>query len=193
MINKFIKYNNTKFFYRGNPDLLNKNPIAFFCSRKISISLYLSAIPFLEKLFELPLVIAGGWHSPAEKRMFKYVKKENKTNIIIFPGKSIDSYKIDYKISNFLNQEKYLIISPFKCDRISRKSSLKRNRLLLDFCNRIFFLSIYPGGNLDKILELSLKVNREIYIYNHVHNKNYFQFCKNIIDIGNIGELIDGT
>ena len=190
MTESYFEHNNMKYYYRGNRELLSRNPIAFFCSRKIPIGIYLSFIPLIKKIMDLPIVLAGGFHSPVEKRIFKYLKEDSKINLIVFPAKKLDKCTINRNLRQHIELNKALIVSSFTNSATTNHSSSMRNIQLTEICDRFFFLSINPGGNIDKLIERLGLMKKNLYLFEHTLNRNNYHKVQKLINSDNVSEVL---
>lgn len=157
--------------FKGNKELLNENVICLFCSRSIPLSLYYPTFAFLKCLLNQSVTIAGGWHSPLEKKALKSRESTSQSNIIYYLAKGINHFTVPVKLSIDFDKGKVLIISKWKeSKRIDQKKADERNKLMVDTFNRFLFLSINKNGNLESLFKSCLSLNKRVYLLDHLSN-----------------------
>ena len=179
-----------KLYTHGNKNLLNKDCIGLFCSRSIPLSIYYTAFDFLKLLMNQSVTIGSGWHSPLEKKALKSRGVEAKSSIIFFLAKGINNFNVDESVKKGLENDKILIISLWdEAKRIDQNKADQRNRYMLERLDRLLFLSINSGGNLEKIYKDSLSMGKNVYILDHPTNAEWINNGAMAISHHNIKEL----
>ncbi len=159
----------------GNVELLSQKKIAVFASKNSPNDLVQIVNEISEKLFKMPIALAGGWQSPLEKSVYQKFNIKCTPNIIHYIAKNINLFKPTEKQQNLIDQNKLLIISPeLKENRASASAVDKRDRLIFSQNKNIFFLYIEPGGRLEKYFKELSQLNYQLYILDHPLNESYF-------------------
>jgi len=160
--------------FKGNKELLNENVICLFCSRSIPLSLYYPTFDLLKCLLDQSVTIAGGWHSPLEKKVLRSREPNSKSNIILYLAKGIDHFPIPKELSNDFENGKVLIISKWKDNkRIDQKKADERNKLIVHTFNKFLFLSINENGNLESLYKSCMSQNKKVYLLDHPSNSKW--------------------
>lgn len=185
-------YSGAQYYLNGEESLLEKNPIAVFCSREIPLSIYHIANETFKEMIEQPITIAGGWQSVMEKRVLKNYHKGCQANLIYFLAKGINNFRIPKHLDPLFKKGKLLIISPFldKPDRANKKTVLKRDLLIMNLVERFFFLYIKKGGYLERIFQECLNNGKVTYLLKHQANRDYLIEGGLAISKDNVKELI---
>ena len=142
----------------GNLELLKLQKTAFLCSRDIKASIVLKCYDWAIKQREQGNCIISGFHSKIEKDVLHYLLKGDQP-IIISMARGLKQ-QIEPEFKKELEKGRLLIISPFKeeVSRITEKSAMIRNRLMIDLAENIATGFISKGGNLEKLLKQTKKV-----------------------------------
>lgn len=160
--------------FKGNKELLNENVICLFCSIFIPLSIYYPTFDFLKCLLNQSVTIAGGWHSPLEKKALKSRESISQSNIIYYLAKGIDHFTVPVKLSIDFDKGKVLIISKWKeSKRIDQKKADERNKLMVDTFNKFLFLSINENGNLELLYKSCMSQNKKVYLLDHTSNSKW--------------------
>ena len=161
-------------FYSGNIHLLNNPSIAIFCSRTIPMTLYFPALELMKKVMDLNITITGSWHSNVEERLLKNREPKSQSNLIIFLAKGIENYEIPSSLIEDYKNDKILIAS-FWIDtkRISARNSEIRNKAIIEKAENILFLNIHENGNLHKLFDQSIALNKKVFMLDHPSNEQW--------------------
>ncbi len=163
-------------FSDGNQDLLKENPIAFFCSRNIPLSVYYPALDLFQEIFRKQIVLAGGWQSAMEKQILKKRLPGDDSKVIFFLAKGIDHFKLPQELEKDFKENKVLIISLWKkIKRPDRNKIRLRNDLILRKINKYFFLYIDRGGNLNELFHWALLKEKDVFVFDHASNKYWIR------------------
>ena len=163
-------------FYSGNITLLKETSIAVFCSRTIPMNLYFPALELMKKMMNSKITITGSWQSNVEKRLLINRQPDSQSKLIIFLAKGIEHYKLPRTLQDDYDNNKILIASFWKdTKRISEKTSEIRNQSIIAKANKILFLNIHENGNLHKLFDQSLALNKKVYILDHPSNEKWIK------------------
>lgn len=159
----------------GNVELLSQKKVAVFSSKNASEELNPIVNGILDKLFQLPLALAGGWQSPLEKSVYQKFNEKCTANIIHYIARDINQFQPSEIQQKLIYQNKLLIIAPeLKENRASASAVDKRDRLIFSQNKKILFLYIEPKGRLEKYFKELSQLNFQLYILDHPTNKAYF-------------------
>jgi len=138
--------------YLGNMELMQLHKTAFVCSRKIPAGIVLKSYDWAIARREAGNCIMSGFQSPIEKDVFYFLMKGKQPVILVLARGMIS--EIPSKIRKAIDDERLLIISPFKDEikRVTQETAMLRNRIMIELADEIFFPFIAPGGSLDKII-----------------------------------------
>ena len=159
----------------GNVELLSQKKVAIFASKNHPDDLSLIVNMLTEKLFKLPIALASGWQSPAEKVVYKKFNDKCTANIIHYVARDINQFKATEKQQRLIDQNKLLVISPeLRENRASASAVDKRDRLIFAQNKKILFLYIEPKGRLEKYFKELSQLNFQLYILDNPVNEYYF-------------------
>ncbi len=166
----------TVFETRGNVELLSQLKVALFASKETPKTLYADALALFQSLQNMPLALAGGWHAPLEKFLFKNILLRCQANFIQYLARDINRIKPGAGQAELLKNEKLLLISPdIRQVRPSESLVKKRDSLLFSQISKILFLHISPGGRLEKYFNQLNPAEYHLYILDHPLNKPFFR------------------
>jgi hypothetical protein len=177
--------------YRGNRNLIQDNVICLFCSRSLPLSIYNPALDFLKALMNETVTLAGGWHSPLEKRALEAREPASDSNIVFCLAKGMENFSLPETLQNDFRENKVLIVSKWKNSRRIDISKVKqRNRMMLETFHRFLFLSIDDRGNLAELCQKCLESGKVVYIFDHHTNARWKQKVIIPISIRNMRNLV---
>lgn len=128
------------------------------------------------------VTLAGGWHSPLEKKAIQERVPKAKSHIIFYLAKGINNFTLPSTLREDFQRGKILIVSKWRNrQRIDMSKVRQRDRLMLDTFGRFLFLSIQDKGNLDGLYHKCLETGKTVYIFDHHTNARWKQ--KEIIPI----------
>jgi predicted Rossmann fold nucleotide-binding protein DprA/Smf involved in DNA uptake len=163
-----------KLYYSGNILLLRNPSIAVFCSRIIPMTLYFPALELMKKLMDLNITITGSWHSNVEQRLLKNRKTKSQSKLIMFLAKGIEHYELPEILKDDYDNNKILITSFWKdTKRISLEKSKIRNQSIIAKAEKILFLNIHENGNLNKLFDQSIALNKKVFMLDHPSNEQW--------------------
>lgn len=163
-------------FYSGNIHLLNNSLTAIFCSSIIPMTLYLPALDFIKQVFNLDITVISGWHSNVENKLLELKPPKSRANIIIFLAKGIENYKLTDNLIEDYRNNKILTASYWKNEkRISAVNSKSRNQAILEKAKKILFLNIHENGNLHKLFDQSIALNKKVFLLDHPSNERWIE------------------
>jgi predicted Rossmann fold nucleotide-binding protein DprA/Smf involved in DNA uptake len=146
----------------GSLELLKLQKTAFLCSREIPASIVLKCYDWAIAQREQGNCIISGFHSKIEKDVLHYLLKGDQP-IIIAMARGLKQ-RIEPEFKQSLQKGRILIISPFEKEvkRITTKTALIRNQLMIELADKIIVGFISKGGNLEGLLKQTDKKLTEI-------------------------------
>lgn len=146
-----IKLNGQTFAVIGNVCLLDFRLTALLCSRKCPADKILEAYDQFKEWAANPVTtVISGFHSPIEKECLRLLLR-GKANIIFCPAREIEHLLVfrEWKIA--LEEDRMLILSPFKEKRPDARTIERRNQLVADLADELHIPYASPSGNLGRI------------------------------------------
>ncbi|MCF8226476.1 MAG: hypothetical protein K9J30_11420 [Bacteroidales bacterium] len=141
----------------GNLEILKLQKTAFLCSREIPANIVLKCYDWAIAQREQGNCIIGGFHSKIEKDVLHYLLK-GKQPIIIAMARGLKQ-RIEPEFKHEIEKGRLLIISPFEKEvkRITEKTAMLRNRLMIDLAENLAIGFISKGGTLEKLMKQTRK------------------------------------
>ena len=141
----------------GNLELLKLPKTAFLCSREIPASIVLKCYDWAIAQRKQGNCIISGFHSKIEKDVLHYLLKGNQP-IIVVMARGLKQ-RLEPEFKSELKKGRLLIISPFEKEvkRITTKTAVIRNQLMIDLAENVAVGFISKGGNLEKVLKYTEK------------------------------------
>ena len=121
----------------GNKDLLDRELVAFFASRKATPHDTQLALQWAADICQTNKVVISGFHSPLEKEILNYLL-ERKHPVIFALGRALYK-KIPPHLQTAFDEGNLLFISFRGYTRHSWNSALQRNWGAADLANEIYF------------------------------------------------------
>ena len=175
----------------GRADLLDQDPVAVYCSRRIPLSVLEVAEETIRALSEEAVVLAGGWHSRMEKRLLKAAVQSPESRIIYFLAKGIEHFRLPKMLHPLYSTERLLVLSPFRSERrITRKRVEQRDTWMGTLINRYFFCYIDPQGTTPDLLQKCLKNGKQVFVLDHPQNTPFIKKTTQTISPYNYREVL---
>ena len=132
----------------GNPALWSREKLGVLCSRAIGAKKRATQVspvrmPEAEVYF-------GGWHSPGEKEMLKWLLK-NGRRVIACPAWGIENSAFAPGVRNALEENRMLILEMRDVSG-NLAAAEARNRFVIKNADALFTPHVKPGGMLDRLL-----------------------------------------
>lgn len=143
----------------GNYKLLKLSKTAFLCSRKVPASAVLKCYDWAIEQREKGICVISGFHSQIEKDVLHYLIKGSQP-IIVALARGLKN-KLEPEFEKAIENNRLLIITPFdkSVKRVTEKTALIRNQMMVDLADIISVGYISNGGLLQEQLKLT---NKEI-------------------------------
>jgi predicted Rossmann fold nucleotide-binding protein DprA/Smf involved in DNA uptake len=122
----------------GNPTILDKPLLGFFCSRRCPGDIILQIYDTAKKLRHSQTPVISGFHTPMEKELLDLLLR-GKQPLVICPARSLLKMRIPKIWKPAIAQGRLLVLSPFAENhhRITTTLSAKRNRLVSHIAHEI--------------------------------------------------------
>ncbi len=147
----------------GNPDILRKDKLALFCSRKCPGDLILKAYDLARELRERGVTVISGFHTPVEKECLRILLRGTQP-LIICPARSIESMCIPLAWRKPLEQGRLLILSPFKEGqrRMTAKLAERRNLFVVTLADELLFIHAAEGSVTSALAERCISEGKAV-------------------------------
>jgi len=146
----------------GNTQFLALHKTAFLCSRRCPAAVVLKSYDWARAMRDSGRCVVSGSHSVIEKDVMHYLLN-GKQPVILARARGM-KHLLEPEFKKALEQEKLLIITPFpgSVRRITRETAEKRNDLMAELADEIFFAYAQPGGHVERLVMKWLKKKKRI-------------------------------
>ena len=153
--------------YLGNKEILKNYKVGFLCSRKVLADIILKTYDWAIEQRDNGICVVSGFHSKIERDVFDILLKGTQSIIIVL-ARSMKR-RWEEKILKALKDNRLLIVSPFNSNnkRITKESSLIRNKYILESSNKVFIPYASHTGMLSQITK---PFQDKIISLNSLHN-----------------------
>lgn len=139
-------------FTLGNLDLLDRKPLALFCSRRCPGNLILRTYDLAQQWREAGETVISGFHSPMEQECLRILLRPGLSDsppagIIVCLARA-PYRRVPAGWKTPVEEGRMLIVSPFeeRERRITSELSEVRNRLVAALADRVFIAYAAPGS-----------------------------------------------
>ncbi len=135
----------------GPVELLQRDPIALFCSVKCPGELIVKTYELCLRWRREGQAVIGGFHAPMERECLSILSKGTQP-LIVSPARGIWR-RVPPELKPVLKRGHLLIISPFppQVRRITRETAEIRNHFVGTLVKDIFVAYAEPGGHLEQL------------------------------------------
>ena len=146
----------------GNKEILNCYKIGFLCSRKVPSTIILKTYDWAIAQRDAGKCVISGFHSKIEKDVLHYLLKGTQPIIMVLARGPYS--QIPVLLKKEIENGRLLIISPFRpsVKRTSEKEAFVRNEIIIEISDELFVPFTFPGGQLEKLLEIIPSGNKKI-------------------------------
>jgi len=160
----------------GDLALLNRQPLAFFCSAQCPGSLIVQASDLAHALAERGAAVIGGFHTPVERACLE-ILLAGAGPLIVCPARGM--YKtISAELRKPLENGRLLLLSPFDEAerRVTAELAAARNRFVAALAERVLFVHAAPGGRTEALAREVIGWGKPVYALPHDANASLFVY-----------------
>jgi len=135
----------------GNVKLLDMpEKVAFLSSRKIAPTAIMRCYEWASKVRDEARCIVGGFHSPLEKDVLKFLLRGTAPVVIVLARTLWKRVPEELRVP--VDEGRLLIVSPVSTARADVASAEARNRWILSNCTSFVLGSLDPVGRLSRLV-----------------------------------------
>ncbi len=135
--------------YLGNMELLQREKVAYFCSRNYAPKAVLASYDWATAQHDK--VVISTFHSPLERDVMDFLLQKKQPLIYVLPAHMYKRVPLRFKEA--LNDGRLLFISitSESVRRTSSNISFRANKYILSIASEAVFASIAPGSSTEKL------------------------------------------
>ena len=166
----------------GDLALLDRNPIALFCSVHCPGDLILKSYDLACALRAAPVTLIGGFQSPIEKEFLELLLRQpasararplsGAAAVIICPARGLGTMRIPRPWRDPLAAGRLLLLSTFpdSLRRPTAATATRRNARVAALAHRILILHAKQGGKTESLCQQALAAAKPVYTLASPHN-----------------------
>ena len=166
----------------GDPALLDRNPIALFCSVHCPGDLILKSYDLARTLRAAPVTLIGGFQSPIEKEFLELLLRQpasararpvsGAAAVIICPARGLGTMRISRPWRDPLAAGRLLLLSTFpdSLRRPTAATATRRNARVAALAHRILILHAKQGGKTESLCQQALAAGKPVYTFDSPYN-----------------------
>lgn len=134
----------------GDPNNLKQNLLGIMCSQSCPGDLVIKGFDAAKQIREQGKTVVSGFHSSMERDIFEILLRGSQP-IIHCLAKAIEKYRIPQNLRPNIESGQLTIIAPdfsIAEKRITKNTSEKCNKLLMDICDQVLIIHAHKGGSL---------------------------------------------
>ena len=158
----------------GDLTLLDRRPLALFCSSQCPGNLIVQASDLAHTLRDRGAAVIGGFHTPVERACLE-ILLAGAGPLIICPARGM--YKtIPAELCKPLAAGRLLLLSPFDETerRVTAELAAYRNRFVAALAEQVFFIHAAPGGRTETLAREVIGWDKPVYTLAHPANADLF-------------------
>lgn len=156
----------------GPVELLQRNPIALFCSVKCPGELIVKTYELCLRWRREGQAVISGFHAPMERECLAILLKGTQP-VIVSPARGIWK-RIPPELKPALKRGNLLIVSPFPPEirRITRETAETRNQFVGSLVQRILVAYAEPGGHLERLCWQWTEEDKHLFTFPSNYTRN---------------------
>lgn len=178
-------------YYHGPLSFLANDPVVIYSARDIPVAAVPECEQLISELARAGVVLAGGWQSPLEKRLFTRAAQITSSRLIHVLARQMDSYRPDEVATRLIAQGRLLLVAPeLPNRRISRTGVAERDRLIRNFVQKYLFCFLDPQGYTSDLIQQALDQNKEVLVLEHPRNAGFIDQEVIVVNLRNWEEIL---
>jgi predicted Rossmann fold nucleotide-binding protein DprA/Smf involved in DNA uptake len=174
----------------GNPDILNRKKLAFFCSVRCPGNLILKAYDLAQQLKERGVTVVSGFHSPIERECLRILLRGTQP-IIVCPARSLKGMKLKREYKKPIEEGRLLLLSPFKESqkRNSVETATERNRFVAALADSVFIAHASADSKMERFCREVLGWGKSLCTLESDANKSIITIGAKVFSINDLQPL----
>lgn len=171
-------------FTLGNTNLLKTKSVALFCSVKCPGELIMKTYDLCLQWRRERRAVISGFHSPMEKECLRILLQAPQP-VIVSPARGLWR-RIPVDLRRHLDLGRLLIVTPFpeSVKRITKETSVERNRFIGELADEVFVSYAEPRGKMEALCCEWIEVGREVLTFES-------QYTENLLELGAV-PIVEG-
>jgi predicted Rossmann fold nucleotide-binding protein DprA/Smf involved in DNA uptake len=163
----------------GNDELLRFHKTGFFCSARAPGDAILRAHDAAREMRDRGVTVISGFHSPIERHCLEILLR-GKQPLIVCAARAIEHMRLTGSLRVALQNNRLLVISSFVVapTRVTRKTSLIRNRIVAALSDEAFVAHASPGGLTKSSIEMLEAWRVPTLVSNNTRTTDDLQFSR---------------
>jgi predicted Rossmann fold nucleotide-binding protein DprA/Smf involved in DNA uptake len=156
----------------GDLALLDRRPLALFCSSRCPGSLIVQTSDLAHALADRSATVIGGFHTPVERACLE-ILLAGAGPLIVCPARGMVK-TIPVELRKPLADGRLLLLSPFAESerRVTAELAAARNRFVAALAARVWFIHAAPGGRTEALAREVIGWGKPVYTLAHQDNRN---------------------
>jgi len=156
----------------GNLEILQRKPLALFCSVQCPGNLIVQTYDLAHKLRHAGVTVIGGFHSPMERQCLATLL-QSPHPVIVCPARSLPR-RVPPEFRQPLEEGRLLLLSPFDdaIIRADEETARQRNRFVAALADRIFAAYAAPNSGTERFCREIIAWGKPLYTFADDANAN---------------------
>jgi predicted Rossmann fold nucleotide-binding protein DprA/Smf involved in DNA uptake len=159
----------------GNLDILNRELLGLFCSIRCPGNIILKTYDLARSSRDAGITVISGFHSPIEKDVFDLLLGGSQP-LVVCPARSIENMRIPNVWKEAIDNDRLLVLSPFKKKhkRVTASLSEQRNQMVALLASDAFLPYAAPGSRSEKLCKDLIRSGKQIFTFRDEANPSLF-------------------
>jgi len=176
----------------GNLEILQRNPLALFCSVRCPGKLIVQTYDLAHKLRRAGVTVIGGFHSPMERHCLSILLRSPHP-VIVCAARSLPK-RVASEFRQPLEEGRLLLLSPF-ADGVNRtdvETARHRNRFVAALADHIFAAYAAPNSHTEQFCREIIAWGKTIYTLAGESNGNLLSLGAKPVNLNDLSGLQSG-
>jgi predicted Rossmann fold nucleotide-binding protein DprA/Smf involved in DNA uptake len=162
-----------RIFFLGNPEILQKDSLALFCSIKCPGNVILKTYDLAKALRDAGVPVIGGFHTPMEKECLALLLRGTQP-IVICPARGLERIRLSSGVKDGIEAGRVLLVSMFgpRHRRATAELADQRNRLASALAGMAFVSHATPGGKTEALCREIIAMRKPLFTVDAPENAN---------------------